>query len=1002
MIWPHFYYHYTKEMSLLKQFSKIFLLICACIFLFSVGVSADTYTSSVTMHEDQSQNIYKKEKCKNLSYTLNVTLSDSARSLARTNELVYHFNAALYCATSRTFERTIDIICYDESGNEIRGGAYHINEENYIVTGTTYHYESNNTAIPGGTKTIRVFIENDIGTKQTMSIDADFSINSTRNNNSYIDKDTSAKASFDLKEYYAAGDTVGEGMTLQFYDIFSDSAQGVSLSDPTTLYRNALINQNNFYNWSQFAYQAIKASGCYRDPRGGGFDADFGATDNNGNPGYYNDLISDFLYASSEVIDVHQIYANSSGLKHGSSMDAIFNEFTDNLAMERNSLLKVDDPSPLEGADYRKHHALTKDGTSGGAPLTTSSGDIFYTYVCNTDREDTAKYDYNGFLLLFYDFNMTAVCDDTVYETMPNYDTPVIKTTVTTNRNAAATTTGISNSWTYSDSFSNTLSSSNTTTDAMTHGWNVNIGGKFSVKEIGGASLSLGASGSYTTSEAYTFSDSKSSSETYSQSSGESLSVDLPAYTVGELVSTTTTGTATSTYACPIEITYKVALVAVNGRFYDDGTAITDWYDDETRIWILGDGDGDAVGDLRTRGLKDSAGTSDPIPWDTISTQGAPCSTTKDALLSGKALLESLGTNYPVTYDQAVASYASTYTSYEVNVYPSDPLYRTAVTKVNSVLLNRNDILYTTPGNYYDITGNITVGGFNSAGAEYYGFVMSEGSWSLEYFDGTAVPENVAKLTKNDATNKVYLHIDADYATNNASALPILLVYHINKDVYKSYEAKSYVNDEDLATKAALTVKVTDNETVIADSAASFRDISSGDDCYSCINYIRHFRYMIGVSPTEFAPNAPITRGQFVTILHRIADEKATDGSFPFRDVPKESYYRDAISWAAEKGIIKGISETLFAPDAPLTREQMATILYRYAAAEGYSTAALDTTDTFRDSDRISEYAKAALGWAHNRQLILGTDNDLLAPGDTATRSQTAMVIHRFCLKIIN
>lgn len=989
-------------MSLLKRFSKIFLLICACVFLFSVGVSAGDYSSSPTMNEDESQHIYQKEKCKTLSYTLTVTLSDSAQSLARTNELVYNFNAALYCATSRTFERTIDIVCYDENNNEIRGGAYHINEENYIVTGTTYHYESNNTTIPGGTKTIKIYIENDIGTKQTMTIEADFNLVSTRNGESYINKDPSAQAAFTLKEYYADGDTAGEGLTLNFRDIFSDSNQSVSLSDRTSLYRNALINQNNLYYWSQFAYQLIKSGGCYRDPNGAGFDADFGATTNNGTttPGFYNDMVADFLYASSEVIDVHEIFANSSGLKHGTSMDAIFNEFTDNLAMERNTLLKTDDPSPLEGSDYRVHHYLTKNGTEDGEALTADGNDIFYSYVCNTDRDDTAKYDYNGFLLLFYDFDIAAVCDDVTYDVTPTYDDPVVSKTVTTNRNSASTTTGVSNSWTYSDSFSNTISSSNTTTDSMTHGWKVDIGAKFKVKEIAEIDVAAGASGNYSTSEAYTFSDSKATSETYSQTSGESVSVTLPSYTVGELVSTTTTGTATSEYACPIEVTYKVAVVAVNGRFYDDGTAITDWYEDETKVWILGDSDGDAVGDLRERGLKDSLGTNDSISWDTITTQSAACSTADYDLLSGKDLLNTLGCTYPVTYDQAVASYSSSYTDYNVNVYASDPLYRTAVTNVNSVLLSRNDILYTSPGNYYDISSNITVGGFNSAGAEYYGFAMTDGSWKLEYFDGTTVPENVAKITKNTSTNKTYLYIDPNYATNNTSTQPILLVYSIGENTYKSYDATNYVNNNNLASKAALTVNVITSDEATVD-VADFNDVDRDDYFYHCVNYLNHFNYMIGVSKTSFEPDSLITRGQFVTILHRISEDTG-DTDNPFSDVEKGSYYEKAIAWAAKNGIVKGMTETTFAPDEAITREQMATILYRYAEYKGFAMEVLNDIEAFHDNGQISDYAQNAVAWANAKQLMKGMGDNLIAPREYATRGQAAALIHRFCKNIIN
>ncbi|MBQ2763479.1 MAG: S-layer homology domain-containing protein, partial [Firmicutes bacterium] len=942
----------------MKRISKILIFVLTCIFLFSSAVFAGEYSGGTSLHENQSHSYEKKEKTKTLTYSLTVDLQPSAEKLANSNELTYDFSAALYCATSRTFERTIDIDCIGEGGVVLRGGSYHINEENYIVSGTTYHYEANAISVPAGTHQIKIYIKNHVGTSQTMKINMDIALNSLRNDDAYIDKDETARESFTMKEYYAAGDTVGEGMDLKFYDIFSDSNQSVSLSDPTTLYRNAIINENNFYDWSQFAYQVIKNTNSYRDPHGQGFDADFGATDKNSNPGYYNDLVADFLYAGSTVVDSQNVYGNSSGLKHGSSMDDIFEEFTDNLADSRNTLLQKDDPSPLEGSDFRKHHALTKNGTSDGEALTADGGDIFYSYVCNMDRENASHYDYNGFLLLFYDFNMKAVCDDVTYEVTPTYDDPVISKTVTTNTNKANVSTGVNNSWTYSDSFSNTLSSSQTTTDSMTHGWNISIGGKIPI--AGGISVTGGASGSYTSSEAFTFSDSKAQSQTYSQTSGQSVSATLPYYTVGELVSTTTTGTASTEYPCPIEITYKVAIVSVTGKFYDDGTAITDWNTDKTKVFLFGDSDGDAVGDIRARGLKDSLGTSDAINWNAIKAYPAPCSTANYKLKSGKDLLDDLGTYIPVTYDQAVASYSSTYTDYQVEIYPSLPLYRTAISEINSVLLSRNDQLYTSPGNYYDISSNISVNGYNKEGAEYYGFTMADGSWTLEYFDGSAVPENVAKLEKNAATGKTYLHIDANYKTNNKSTMPILLIYSIGKDVYKSYDSDSYVNNEDLTVKAALTIVVTEPPKELTSANNVFHDVASTSYYHNAVSYNHHFGYMVGISDSLFAPDTAITRGQFVTILHRIAEEEAK-GSNPFTDVEDDKYYTKSIIWAAENGIVKGITPTLFAPDQVITREQMATILHRYAAHKGFSVAAVNDLSVYSDTAAISDYAKDAI-----------------------------------------
>ena len=114
----------------MKRISKILIFVLTCIFLFSSAVFAGEYSGGTSLHENQSHSYEKKEKTKTLTYSLTVDLQPSAEKLANSNELTYDFSAALYCATSRTFERTIDIDCIGEGGVVLRGGSYHINEEN--------------------------------------------------------------------------------------------------------------------------------------------------------------------------------------------------------------------------------------------------------------------------------------------------------------------------------------------------------------------------------------------------------------------------------------------------------------------------------------------------------------------------------------------------------------------------------------------------------------------------------------------------------------------------------------------------------------------------------------------------------------------------------------------------------------------------------------------------------------------------------------------------------
>ena len=154
-----------------------------------------------------------------------------------------------------------------------------------------------------------------------------------------------------------------------------------------------------------------------------------------------------------------------------------------------------------------------------------------------------------------------------------------------------------------------------------------------------------------------------------------------------------------------------------------------------------------------------------------------------------------------------------------------------------------------------------------------------------------------------------------------------------------------------------------------------------------------------GVSETAFAPENQMTRGMLVTVLHRL-DGEPTAGSVEraaFHDVASDAYYAKAVAWAAENGIVKGVREDLFAPDASITREQLAAILYRYA-----NDKKMDTTQggmalhEFTDESSISDYARDAMEWAVNVGLLQGVGEGKLAPQGTATRAQVATMLVRF------
>ena len=153
---------------------------------------------------------------------------------------------------------------------------------------------------------------------------------------------------------------------------------------------------------------------------------------------------------------------------------------------------------------------------------------------------------------------------------------------------------------------------------------------------------------------------------------------------------------------------------------------------------------------------------------------------------------------------------------------------------------------------------------------------------------------------------------------------------------------------------------------------------------------------MNGVSEDQFAPNNTLTRAMLVTVLYRNAGEPAVNKSIPFADVDMGSWYANAVVWAKQNGIVNGVNETDFAPDANITREQIATIMFRYAQFKGMDALTLEENLHFEDSNEISEYAVSAMNWAVGTGLMKGKSDTTLNPLDNATRAEIAAILQRF------
>lgn len=178
-------------------------------------------------------------------------------------------------------------------------------------------------------------------------------------------------------------------------------------------------------------------------------------------------------------------------------------------------------------------------------------------------------------------------------------------------------------------------------------------------------------------------------------------------------------------------------------------------------------------------------------------------------------------------------------------------------------------------------------------------------------------------------------------------------------------------------------------------SASQFADLTSGSWYYGGVRYALENSLMTGTSARTFAPDRPVTRAMLVTILWRLAGEPYGRVS-PFEDVLPGSWYAQAVSWAYDKGIITGVTATSFQPDAPVTREQLCAILCRYAALTGKNTAASAPLDAFADRAQVSAYAEASVRWALQAGLLTGVGSSRLAPRSGATRAQLAVLLQRF------
>lgn len=178
-----------------------------------------------------------------------------------------------------------------------------------------------------------------------------------------------------------------------------------------------------------------------------------------------------------------------------------------------------------------------------------------------------------------------------------------------------------------------------------------------------------------------------------------------------------------------------------------------------------------------------------------------------------------------------------------------------------------------------------------------------------------------------------------------------------------------------------------------------FIDVPAGAWYEDGVRYVYQNGLMAGTSATTFGPDVTTTRGMIATILWRLEGSPQVDYAMAFDDVAANSWYAEAIRWAASEGIVSGYGDGKFGPDDIITREQMAAMLYRYAQYKGYDVSVGEDTNilSYTDFEDLSEYAIPAMQWAVGAGIISGTSESTLGPRGNASRAQVAVILTRYC-----
>lgn len=275
--------------------------------------------------------------------------------------------------------------------------------------------------------------------------------------------------------------------------------------------------------------------------------------------------------------------------------------------------------------------------------------------------------------------------------------------------------------------------------------------------------------------------------------------------------------------------------------------------------------------------------------------------------------------------------------------------------------------------------------------------VAPEGSiaTSYQWYKATAADKTGAAAIK-DATGKTYTPDTTEVGTAYYYCV-------VNGSITSDVITLSVSNSSGGGSSSGGSTKPTtptEPTEPVTPATPVFTDVAESDWSYEAVKFVSDKGLINGTGDGAFSPNVTATRSMFATILWRLAGEKKSAGQNSFGDVVANSWYADAVDWAVEAGVVTGIDDETFAPNAVVTREQIAAMLYRYALESAKHVDNTQTLAAFKDASSVSPWAVDAMAWAVDAKLIQGKDGARLDPTGLATRAEMATILMRFCQKL--